>query len=191
MKRFVALFLFALLYSSAGSGPGFAADRPQVEMQTSAGSVVIELDPDSSPLTVANFLQYVDAGFYDGTIFHRVIPNFMIQAGGMIADMTEKPTGEPVRNESKNHLHNERGTIAMARTSDPHSATAQFYINVRNNLRLDFDYVTRTPGYTVFGRVIDGMDVVDSIALVETGMQGGHRDVPLEPILIESVKRLQ
>ena len=166
-----------------------AEPRPQLLIRTSAGDIRVELFPEESPKTVANFLAYVDSGFYSGTIFHRVISNFMIQGGGFTPDMTEKPVGEPVENESRNHLHNERGTLAMARTEDPDSATAQFFINVRANLRLDFDYVTRKPGYTVFGRVLEGMDVADGISLVLTQTTAGMDDVPKKPILIESIER--
>ncbi len=168
-----------------------AEPAPQVLIRTSAGDIRVELFPKESPKTVANFLSYVDSGFYGGTIFHRVISNFMIQGGGFMPDMQEKTVGEPVENESRNHLHNERGTLAMARTEDPDSATAQFFINVRANLRLDFDYVTRKPGYTVFGRVVDGMDVVDGISLVLTQTTGGMDDVPRSPIVIESVERVK
>jgi cyclophilin family peptidyl-prolyl cis-trans isomerase len=165
--------------------------NPQVLLRTSAGTIRVELYPAESPQTVANFLAYVDGGFYKGTIFHRVIPNFMIQGGGFDPKMAEKPTREPVVNESRNHLHNERGTLAMARTEDPDSATAQFYINVRSNLRLDFDYVARKPGYTVFGKVIEGMDVVDGISLVPTRSVGGFDDVPVNAIVIEAVERVK
>ena len=168
-----------------------AESNPQVLVRTSAGDIRVELYPKESPITVANFLSYVDSGFYAGTIFHRVIPNFMIQGGGFDKDMREKPVREPIANESRNHLHNERGTLAMARTDDPDSATAQFFVNVRTNLRLDFDYVTRKPGYTVFGRVTEGMDTVDGIALVRTGSVGGFEDVPEAPIVIESIERIQ
>lgn len=165
--------------------------NPRVRIGTNAGDITVELYPDEAPLTVANFLSYVDSGFYAGTVFHRVIPNFMIQGGGFTQELAEKPTGEPVKNESRNHLHNERGTIAMARTDDPDSAGAQFFINVRANLTLDFNYVTRKPGYTVFGRVIDGMDVVDGISLVDTQRAGHLDDVPVNPIVIESITRLE
>jgi len=164
---------------------------PQVLIKTNAGDIRLELYPQQAPLTVANFLAYVDSGFYSGTIFHRVISNFMIQGGGFTPAMEEKPVGEPVSNESRNHLHNERGTIAMARTEDPDSATAQFFINVRANLRLDFDYVGRKPGYTVFGRVTRGMDVVDGISLVNTQQLEGFDDVPVNPIIIESIQRIE
>ena len=159
--------------------------------KTEKGDITVELYPDEAPLTVANFLSYVDSGFYAGTVFHRVIPNFMIQGGGFTQDLAEKPASDPVKNESRNHLHNERGTIAMARTDDPDSATAQFFINVRANLTLDFNYVTRKPGYTVFGRVIDGMDVVDGISLVNTSTSGHLDDVPVNPIVIESIQRVE
>ena len=167
------------------------AARPIVEIRTNEGNIVVELYAEEAPLSVANFLNYVDWGFYDGTIFHRVKPNFMIQGGGFTPDLEMKETDDPVRNESRNHMHNERGTLAMARTNDPHSATSQFFINVRSNLRLDFNYVTRELGYTVFGKVIEGMDAVDAIALVPTGSVDGLDDVPLDPVIIESVKRLE
>jgi len=165
--------------------------NPRVRISTNAGDITVELYPDEAPLTVANFLSYVDSGFYAGTVFHRVIPNFMIQGGGFTQELAEKPAGESVKNESRNHLHNERGSIAMARTDDPDSAGAQFFINVRANLTLDFNYVTRKPGYTVFGRVIDGMDVVDGISLVDTQRAGHLDDVPVNPIVIESITRLE
>ena len=165
--------------------------NPRVRISTNAGDITVELYPDEAPLTVANFLSYVDSGFYAGTVFHRVIPNFMIQGGGFTQELAEKPTNDPVKNESRNHLHNERGSIAMARTDDPDSAGAQFFINVRANLTLDFNYVTRKPGYTVFGRVIDGMDVVDGISLVDTQRAGHLDDVPVNPIVIESITRLE
>ena len=165
--------------------------NPRVRISTNAGDITVELYPDEAPLTVANFLSYVDSGFYAGTVFHRVIPNFMIQGGGFTQELAEKPAGESVKNESRNHLHNERGSIAMARTDDPDSAGAQFFINARANPTLDFNYVTRKPGYTVFGRVIDGMDVVDGISLVNTQSAGHLDDVPVNPIVIESITRLE
>ena len=169
-----------------------AAANPQVEMKTSLGTVVIELYRDKAPLTVDNFLQYVKDRHYDGTLFHRVIPGFMIQGGGHAADFSEKPTRKPVRNEAANGLKNETGTIAMARTSDPHSATAQFFINVADNASLDFRYPTEDGyGYCVFGKVVRGMNVVERIAKVSTGPgPGGHRNVPVKPVRIESVKLL-
>lgn len=176
-----ALALFSSLAASA--------DPQQVLMTTSKGDITLELDADKAPQTVANFLAYVDEGFYDGTIFHRVIPDFMIQGGGMLPEMQKKPTRAPVDNEAKNGLKNLRGSIAMARTSEPHSATAQFFINHKDNENLDYPSFDGW-GYAVFGRVIDGMDVVDAIAKVPTGSRNGHRDVPTETVLIESVKRL-
>jgi len=186
----LALLGGALLFVSSPAQTDADAN-PQVRIRTNAGDITVELYPDEAPLTVANFLSYVDSGFYAGTVFHRVIPNFMIQGGGFTQELTEKPAGDPVKNESRNHLHNERGTIAMARTDDPDSAGAQFFINVRANLTLDFNYVTRKPGYTVFGRVIDGMDVVDGISLVNTQSVGQLDDVPLNPIVIESIQRVE
>ncbi|MEM1152598.1 MAG: peptidylprolyl isomerase [Pseudomonadota bacterium] len=162
--------------------------NPQVLIKTSEGDITLRLYRDKAPITVDNFLSYVDAGFYNGTIFHRVIPDFMIQGGGFLPDMTEKATNEPIENESKNRLHNTRGTIAMARTSDPNSATSQFYINQRNNLPLDWS--PGKEGYTVFGEVILGMSVVDYIATAPTGRLGSFGDVPVEPIVIEEIVRV-
>jgi peptidyl-prolyl cis-trans isomerase A (cyclophilin A)/peptidyl-prolyl cis-trans isomerase B (cyclophilin B) len=185
--RFLALAI-ALLASFAASAAG-----PQVEMKTSLGTVVIELYPDKAPLTVENFLQYVKDRHYDGTVFHRVIPGFMVQGGGYGPDFSEKVARKPVRNEASNGLKNEAGTIAMARTADPHSATAQFFINVANNEFLNFRYPTQEGyGYCVFGKVIKGMDVVNRIVKVPTGAgPGGHRDVPVKPVIIESVRLVE
>ena len=160
----------------------------QVLMTTTVGPMTLELDTDNAPKTVENFLSYVADGFYDGTIFHRVIDNFMVQGGGFTADMEQKETKTPVENEANNGLSNDRGTIAMARTQDPHSATAQFFINVQDN-----DFLNHTGeniqgwGYAVFGRVVAGDDVLDKIRAVETGNQAGHQDVPKEAVMIESV----
>ena len=170
--------------------------NPIVLMKTTDGDITIELFADKSPVTVENFLSYVDEGHYDGTVFHRVIPNFMIQGGGFTEALEEKPTREPIVNESKNKLHNTRGTLAMARTNDPDSATAQFFINQRSNLRLDWS--PGKNGYTVFGEVLDGMQVVDIIALSDTGaaqamtIRGPNvfQDVPVKPIIILSVQRV-
>lgn len=160
---------------------------PTVEMQTSMGAIVIELDAEKAPLTVKNFLQYANDGFYNGTIFHRVIEGFMIQGGGFTKDMGEKPTGAQIPNEAKNGLKNQRGTIAMARRAEPHSATAQFFINHKDNDALD--YPSRDGwGYAVFGKVTQGLDVVDKIAKVRTGNRGMFQDVPVEPVVIQSVK---
>jgi peptidyl-prolyl cis-trans isomerase B (cyclophilin B) len=157
-------------------------------MTTTVGPITLELDADNAPKTVENFLSYVNNGFYDGTIFHRVINNFMIQGGGFTAEMEQRATEAPIENEANNGLQNARGTIAMARTQDPHSATAQFFINVQDN-----DFLNHTGenmqgwGYAVFGKVTDGEDVLDKIRCVQTGSQAGHQDVPVEPIIIESV----
>ena len=161
--------------------------NPQVVIKTSEGDITLRLFRDKAPLTVDNFLAYVDAGFYNGTIFHRVIPNFMIQGGGMLPDMTEKPTNDTVKNEPKNRPHNTRGTIAMARTNDPDSATAQFFINQRNNLQLDWS--PGGDGYTVFGEVILGMGIVDFIATAPTGTVAMFSDVPLQPVIINEIVR--
>jgi len=159
-----------------------------VEMQTTAGTLRIELDDAKAPQSVANFLQYVQAGHYDGTVFHRVIKGFMVQGGGFEPGMRQKPARAPIRNEAGNGLKNRRHTLAMARTGDPHSATAQFFINTVDNEFLDFK--AETPqgwGYAVFGRVVDGAEVVDAIEAVRTGRRGMHDDVPLEDVRIERV----
>jgi peptidyl-prolyl cis-trans isomerase A (cyclophilin A)/peptidyl-prolyl cis-trans isomerase B (cyclophilin B) len=166
------------------------AGPPKVLIKTSLGDITAELYPDKAPKSVDNFLTYVKAGFYDGTIFHRVIESFMIQGGGFTKDLRQKPTRAPIPIESKNGLSNLRGTLAMARTQDPNSATAQFFINVVDNPRLD--YVSdANPGYAVFGKVVSGMDVVDKIRAVPTGAQGPFRsDVPTTPVVIEKVTAL-
>jgi cyclophilin family peptidyl-prolyl cis-trans isomerase len=174
----------------AMGAPGHA-ENPVVVMTTSLGRMEIELYPDKAPETVKNFLRYVDEGFYDGTIFHRVISNFMIQGGGFTPDFKQKETHEPIKNEAGNGLKNVRGTIAMARTMVVDSATAQFFINVVDNPFLDHkDNTPRGYGYAVFGKVISGMDVADKIRNVKTGARGPFpKDVPLETVLIESVRR--
>jgi cyclophilin family peptidyl-prolyl cis-trans isomerase len=174
----------SFLIGCSSSGP-----NPQVLMETSMGNVKIELFQSKAPITVKNFLAYVDNHHYDGTVFHRVIGDFMIQGGGLRPDLTEKTTLPPIRNESSNGLYNESGTIAMARLPDPDSATSQFFINVADNR-------ARLPppgreGYTVFGRVIDGMDVVDKIRQVRTASRGPHDDVPVEPVVIKSIRRVE
>lgn len=161
-----------------------------VLMKTSKGDITLELNQNAAPLSVDNFLAYADSGFYEGTIFHRVIPDFMIQGGGMGDDMIKKPTRAPVDNEAKNGLKNVRGSISMARTNDPHSATSQFFINHKNNRNLDHP-IGSGWGYAVFGKVVKGMDVVDAIAAVPTGRVNGRRDVPKETITILSVKKLE
>jgi cyclophilin family peptidyl-prolyl cis-trans isomerase len=164
--------------------------NPKVVLETSKGKIVLELYPDNAPETVKNFLSYVDAKYYDGTIFHRVIPDFMIQGGGFSADMKRKATRAPIKNEADQGLKNDRGTIAMARTGDPHSATAQFFINSKNNDFLNFRSKTQQGwGYAAFGKVIDGMKTVDAISAVKTKSLGGFRDVPAEPVVITSARR--
>lgn len=162
------------------------AAAPVVLMKTSMGEIRIRLAADKAPATVENFLGYVNDKFYDGTIFHRVIAGFMIQGGGFTPDMTKKPTKAPIKLEAQTGLKNKRGTIAMARTNDPHSATAQFFINVVDNGMLDAK--SAADGYAVFGEVVSGMDVVDKIKAVQTGQKAGMQDVPLTPVVIESVR---
>lgn len=170
-----------------------AADAPKVDIHTSLGDIIVELSPDKAPKTVANFLQYVDDGFYNNTLFHRVIDGFMIQGGGFTPQFERKPTRDPIINEADNGLKNLRGTIAMARTFDPQSATAQFFINVVDNPSLDFK--SKTPrgwGYAVFGKVVKGMDVVDAIKSQPTGPGGPfQRDVPKTPVIILSISRIK
>ena len=162
---------------------------PTVEMQTSLGTIVIELNSEKAPITVKNFLQYVNDGFYNGTIFHRTMQGFMIQGGGFTKDMAEKPTAGEIKNEASNGLKNDRGSIAMARRQDPNSASSQFFINHVNNSS-QLDYPLNNGGYAVFGKVTQGMDVVDKIAKVPTGNKGMHQNVPLDPVVIQSVKIL-
>ncbi len=186
--------LFALLAAGLMFGTATAQDRvpahPYIEMMTSEGRILLELDGRAAPLTVAHILELVDASYFDGLVFHRVIDGFMIQAGGYTPGLKLKEDDKTIPNESGNGLANARGTIAMARTSDPHSANSQFFINVVDNYRLDPNKTgAGSWGYTVFGRVIEGMDVVDKIATVPTGIQNGLRDVPQVPIIIKSMKR--
>ena len=163
----------------------------QVKMSTSRGDIVLELDESKAPTTVKNFLEYVDSGFYNGTIFHRVIDGFMIQGGGFEPGMKQKATQDPITNEADNGLKNDAYSIAMARTADVHSATAQFFINVAKNDFLNFSAPTPQGfGYCVFGKVIEGQDVVDEIRKVETGSKGFHADVPLDDVVIRSVERV-
>jgi peptidyl-prolyl cis-trans isomerase A (cyclophilin A) len=163
------------------------SQTPLVELKTSMGNIVLELNAQAAPVTVKNFLEYVNAGFYNGTIFHRVIPGFMIQGGGFTADMEQKQTRDPIINEANNGLPNARGTIAMARRSDPDSATCQFFINHVNNIPLNYTNPAK-PGYAVFGKVIQGMDTVDAIASVKTTTRKGYQNVPDKPMLIKSAK---
>lgn len=160
-------------------------------LHTNYGAITLKLDAEKAPKTAANFAQYVKDGFYDGTIFHRVIPNFMVQGGGFTPDMEQKPTREPIQNEAGNGLTNATGTIAMARTSDPHSASAQFFINVADNTFLDKARAQDGWGYAVFGEVTDGMDVVNKIKAVPTGSAGFHRDVPTESVVIEKAELVE
>lgn len=158
-----------------------------VILETTLGNITIKTNPDKAPISVENFLKYVDDGFFDDTIFHRVIPGFMVQGGGFNAEMENKPTAVPIKNEAKNGLKNNRGSLSMARTSDIDSATAQFFINLTDNAFLNHN--DRDFGYAVFAEVTDGMDVVDKIATAATDSKGGHQDVPVEPIVIISAKR--
>jgi cyclophilin family peptidyl-prolyl cis-trans isomerase len=175
-----------VVLSAAAAAPGALAADPQVDLKTNFGTIRVELYPLKAPKTVANFLQYVKDGHYNGVIFHRVIPNFMIQGGGFDKGMKEKPTRPPIENEAKNGLKNDLGTLAMARTSAPHSASAQFFINLKNNDFLNAASAQDGWGYAVFGKVVSGMDVVMKIAKVATGSSGPYSDVPREAIVIES-----
>lgn len=170
--------------------PGLPEGVWVVELKTSKGDIVLALDHKAAPVTVQNFVQYVQSGFFDGTIFHRVIKGFMIQGGGFTANLQQKPTRAPIVNEASNGLKNLRGTIAMARTPNPNSATAQFFINHANNTSLNF-VQGQNPGYAVFGSVIKGLEVVDAIAAVATTTRGGMQDVPAEPVVINSAKVIQ
>ena len=181
-----ALSLVICFTFSAGADAAGNRSHPVVKLKTSMGDIVLQLDAEKAPKSTANFLKYVKEGFYDGTIFHRVIDGFMVQGGGLTEDMTTKPTSDPIQNEADNGLKNDKYTVAMARTMDPHSATAQFFINVADN---DFlNHSGKNPqgwGYAVFGRVISGQEVVAKIKGVPTGNKGMHQDVPVEPVFIE------
>ncbi|MHB1374892.1 MAG: peptidylprolyl isomerase [Thauera sp.] len=180
------LIAFATLVSMAI--PALAAN-PMVEMKTNQGEIVVELYADKAPKSAENFIQYVKDGHYDGTVFHRVIDGFMVQGGGFDAEMNQKSTRAPIENEAKNGLKNEPGTLAMARTADPHSASAQFFINLVPNTFLD--YPSRDGwGYAVFGKVVKGMDVVEKIAKVPTANRGFHQNVPVEPVIVEQARVL-
>ena len=180
----------AILLTLLTSPTLLAEGNPSAVIRTSMGELQLQLYADKAPVSVENFVNYAKSGYYDGTIFHRVIGNFMIQGGGFTPDMQKKTTGEPIQNEAANGLKNKRGTIAMARTNNPHSATSQFFINVNDNTDLDYtgEGSSREWGYTVFGRVTSGMSVVDSIRFVPTGRVQGFSDVPKEPVVIESVE---
>ncbi|MEN9891307.1 MAG: hypothetical protein RLY78_1602 [Pseudomonadota bacterium] len=176
-----------LLMLGALTSAATCVQAQQVRLSTSLGDIVLQLDAQKAPRTVANFVTYAKAGHYDGTIFHRVIDGFMIQGGGFNADMSEKPTRAPIPLESRNGLSNQRGTIAMARTMVPDSATAQFYINVNDNTGLDAGRAPDGHGYAVFGKVVQGMDVVDRIKAVATTRKGMHADVPAKPVFIQKI----
>lgn len=183
MKAGLIALLFLLLSTTL-----YASAQPTVVLQTSKGDITIELNAEKAPISTQNFIDYVNSGFYTDTIFHRVISHFMIQGGGFSPDLSKKETKAPIKNEAANGLKNLRGTIAMARTNNPDSATAQFFINVQDNRSLDHGPIN--DGYAVFGKVIDGMDVVDDIRFVETGAVKGMADVPTETIIIISAKML-
>ena len=189
MKFLNGLLLACVLVVSQGAVA--AGPNPGVILETTKGTIEIELYADKAPKSVANFLAYVKAGFYDGTIFHRVIPGFMVQGGGLTPDMAQKDTRDPIQNEADNGVQNTRGTLAMARTGDPHSATAQFFINVADNPFLDYKAPNqRGYGYCVFGKVIEGLDVVDKIKSVETGEKGMFtQDCPKVDVVIKKVRR--
>ncbi len=182
MRKILMLMVAMVLIA----GPVLAG--PEVIIQTTLGDIRVELEAEKAPVSVENFLAYADAGYYDGTIFHRVIRNFMVQGGGFTENMVQKSTRAPIRNEADNGLKNSRGTLAMARTADINSATSQFFINLVDNTFLD--HKVRDYGYAVFGRVVEGMDVVDKLASVPTGVKSGMRDVPTVPVLIKKVVRV-
>ncbi len=180
--------IFLIIATAKTEEPKQMDAKPKkVKLETTMGDIVIELDEKAAPITVKNFLTYVEEDFYDGTIFHRVIPNFMIQGGGFTPDMAQKKTHPPIINEANNGLKNDRGTIAMARTNNPNSATSQFFINHRNNDFLNYAGPDK-PGYAVFGKVVDGLETVDKIAVVKTAQKGPHANVPVEPVVIKSAK---
>jgi len=198
LSRRLALFSLATLLvchaeaqtapaATTASAPALSANAVLIKLSTSAGDIRLALDPDKAPKSVANFVQYAKAGHYNGLIFHRVIENFMIQGGGFTKDMQQRPTKAPIPLESRNGLKNQRGSVAMARTNDPNSATSQFFINTVDNAFLDAENSRDGNGYTVFGQVIEGMDVVDKIRTVPTGGQGPHQNLPLTPITITKV----
>jgi len=190
MKKFFQLLAFALLTSSLFAHNLFAQGNPRAVIHTSMGDIQLELLADKAPVSVENFISYARNGSYDGTIFHRVISTFMIQGGGFTPDMEKRATRDPITNEANNGLSNLRGTVAMARTNHPHSATAQFFINTQDNANLDYtdESSSRAWGYAVFGRVTEGMNVVDEIRFVETGSVPPYSDVPKVPVIIESVE---
>lgn len=186
LVAFMSLPAFANPVGTPAADTKSATAKPKVQFETSLGNFTVELDPVKAPITVKNFLSYVDQGFYAGTIFHRVMRNFMIQGGGFNQQMVKKPTQSPIKLEARNGLSNLRGTIAMARTNNPNSATSQFFINVVNNRRLD----NAGGGYAAFGRVIEGMETVDKIRNVQTKRMGMHTNAPVQQVIIKSAKRL-
>lgn len=189
MKRIFWGCLLMLFMAGMAFGQDKPMPNPQVVLQTNKGTIVVELYPAKAPLTVKNFLDYTASGFYNGTIFHRVIPGFMIQGGGFSKEMAHKPGQAPIQNEADNGLQNLRGTISMARTQDPHSASSQFFINTKDNPFLNYQSPSLSGwGYAVFGRVVQGMDVVDAISNVRTTIRPPYRDVPMEPIEIIKVE---
>jgi peptidyl-prolyl cis-trans isomerase B (cyclophilin B) len=188
---YISSILMCLLIAIIGN-TAMSETNPKVQFETSKGNIVIELDAEKAALSVENFITYVKSGHYDGTIFHRVIPSFMIQGGGFDIDMKQKSTNATIQNEANNGLKNVKGSISMARTSAPHSASSQFFINVTDNSMLDF--TSESPqgwGYAVFGQVVEGLDIVLTIEEVATGNQGGHQDVPLEPVVINKATLLE
>ena len=202
MKHFfliISLFIFSLTACNAESKETSQSKEPQatgakmsenpkIKIETSMGEIILELDAKNAPLSTENFISYVKDGFYDGTIFHRVIPGFMVQGGGMNPDMSEKKTKATIKNEANNGLKNDRGTLAMARTTEPHSASSQFFVNVKDNEFLNFKSEDMQGwGYAVFGKVIEGMDVVDKIVAVDAGDKGFHQNVPTTPVLMNKV----
>jgi peptidyl-prolyl cis-trans isomerase B (cyclophilin B) len=193
MRLFIlSLVLFFTTTTSFATENKMSDTQPKVKLQTTLGDIVIQLNTEKAPISAKNFLTYVNEGFYDGTIFPRVIPGFMAQGGGFTTDFTQKPVHDPIKNEADNGLKNTRGTLAMARTSDPDSATAQFFINYKDNSFLDHSSPTPNGwGYAVFAEVIEGMDVVDAMADAPTGNRGGHQDVPKTDIVIEKAEIIE
>lgn len=185
IKKFVFVFLLLAMTTNASAAPS-------VIFETSKGNFTVALDPEKAPVTVKNFLEYVDSHFYDGLVFHRVIPGFMVQGGGMDAELKQKQGRAPIKIESSNGLKNVRGSVAMARTSDPNSASSQFFVNLVDNSFLDYkDSSPQGVGYTVFGKVTSGLEVIDEIAKVKTGTKGMYSDVPLETVTIKSAKKVE
>ena len=185
MRIVLIATLIIMMTTSNATASEKKKENPEITLETTKGKIVLQLDQEKAPNTVSNFLDYVKSGHYNGTVFHRVIKGFMIQGGGFTSDMRQKSVKDPIKNEADNGLKNERGTIAMARTPNPHSATAQFFINTVDNPFLDHKSKDMQGwGYAVFGKVVEGMEVVDSIASVKTGTKGIHQDVPIEPVVI-------